>query len=73
MIKIYLQILSVRSVPIYSSCNKRVINSLEEESNEDPYAVIPTIGTIEINNVVNNNNVIKATREEKRIQMYLIF
>ena len=53
--------------------NKRVINSLEEESNyEDPYAEIPTIGTIEINNVENKNNATDATREEYLLLYELI-
>ena len=41
--------------------NKRLINNLEEQNKEDLYADIPTIGTIEINNVENTN---KATSEE---------
>ena len=47
------------SKPTHRS-NKRVINSSEEQSNEDPYTDIPTICTVEINNVINNNNA-KAT------------
>ena len=35
--------------------NKKSINSLEKQSENDPYADIPTIGTIEINSVENYN------------------
>ena len=41
--------------------NKKSINSLEKQNENDPYADIPTIGTIEINSVENHNT---TTREE---------
>jgi hypothetical protein len=41
--------------------SKKVINSLKKQSEDDPYADIATIGTIEINSVENHNN---TTREE---------
>ncbi|CAB3991427.1 transposon Tf2-1 poly [Paramuricea clavata] len=37
--------------------NKKSINSLEKQNETDPYADIPTIGTIEINSVENHNNI----------------
>ncbi|CAB3999905.1 Hypothetical predicted protein [Paramuricea clavata] len=41
--------------------NKKSINSLEKQNETDPYADIPTIGTIEINSVENHDN---TTSEE---------
>jgi hypothetical protein len=40
---------------------KKNKNSLEKQSENDPYADIPTIGTIEINSMENHNN---TTSEE---------